>query len=102
MLKLLPEKWVTHYEKQQSAKQSLHIVEPSFQLKEDRSVEITFAKKKAIQYSSIFEEQAMILTEDTLKVTIYAFDAQGKPIYEALTNKGHKWHDPATCTLMIA
>ena len=48
LLKLLLEKWVTHYERNQLAKQSFHIIEPSFESKEDISVEISFPKKKAI------------------------------------------------------
>ena len=40
----------------------------------------------------------MMLTKGILQVPIYAFNYKGKPIYEALTNKGHKWYDPTTCT----
>ena len=42
LLKLLPDKWVTHYEKSQSSKQPLQIAEPSFKVNEDGSTEITF------------------------------------------------------------
>ena len=40
----------------------------------------------------------MMLNKGILKVPIYAFDGEGNPIYEAFTNKGHKWYDPITCT----
>ncbi|KAK1392715.1 hypothetical protein POM88_011771 [Heracleum sosnowskyi] len=95
LVKLLPESWVTHYEKIRRDNQPIHSVKSSFFRKKDGAVKIVFKKDDSSSSSdtSIFSSEVNMFEEN---IHIHSFDSNGKPIY-AFSQDGHIFWSVCNC-----
>ncbi|KAK1398016.1 hypothetical protein POM88_007879 [Heracleum sosnowskyi] len=86
LVKLLPESWITHYEKIQKDNQPIHSAKSSIFRNKEGAVEIIFNKDDSASKTSIFSSEINMIQED---VPIHSFNAKGNPNYEFKDEDGH-------------
>ncbi|KAL3638190.1 hypothetical protein CASFOL_017561 [Castilleja foliolosa] len=109
LIQLLPESWITDYEKIQERSTPIQSVESSIQRRKDGAVEIAFKQQKdekprpsafctEINTISAVESTEPMDEEKYLKgVPISSFDSKGHPVYVFADETGHKFFDICDC-----
>ncbi|XP_019087516.1 PREDICTED: uncharacterized protein LOC104724406 [Camelina sativa] len=108
LVKLLPESWVTNYEKLHDRSTPIQSVDSSIHRRKDGAVEIAFKQQEEKSRPTAFCTEINTITpfEDTQTleinprldgVPISSFDSLGDPIYSFQDETGHKFFDVCDC-----
>ncbi|KAM7489723.1 hypothetical protein LguiB_027207 [Lonicera macranthoides] len=111
LVKLLPEVWVTSYEKlqEQTNTEPLQQTDPTYLRRADKQIEMRFNNKTSTSSPernpfqtelNMMQEICRLPTDPILKadpLVILYFNKYGKPCYQAKDEKGHIWYDVCYC-----
>ncbi|ESQ50485.1 hypothetical protein EUTSA_v10003128mg, partial [Eutrema salsugineum] len=107
LVKLLPESWVTNYEKLHESSVPIQSVESSIYKRKDEAIEISFKQQEGekprhpgfcTEINAISPaEEVQPLRQYLPGVPINKFNAAGDPIYAFSDKTGHKFFDVCDC-----